>query len=66
MMQSFFNNSDPLDTRINDSDPLKSAENSEVAEEPPQHQEDEDGAKAATAEFFRSISRGEAAQQLAH
>ena len=41
-------------------------EHSEVAEQPPQQNENEDGAETAAAHFFRSVSRGEAAKQFAH
>jgi hypothetical protein len=41
-------------------------EHSEVAEQPPQQNENEDGAETAAAQFFRSVSRGDAAKQFAH
>jgi hypothetical protein len=37
-----------------------------VAEQPPQDDEDEDGAEAPSAKFLGSVTRGDAAQQLAH
>src|ERR1043165_9854788 len=39
----------------------RSAENSEVAEEPPEQDEDQHGRKTAAAHLLRSITRGEAA-----
>jgi hypothetical protein len=41
-------------------------ENPEVAEEPPEDNEDEDGAEAPTAQLLGTVPRGDAAQQLAH
>jgi hypothetical protein len=41
-------------------------EDPEVAEQPPQDDEDEDGAEAAASEFLGTVSRGNAAQQLTH
>src|SRR5947209_20595038 len=41
-------------------------EDAEVAEEPPQQNEDQHGAEAATAKLLRAVSGGDAAQQFAH
>jgi hypothetical protein len=37
-----------------------------MTEKPPQDQEDEDGAEAATPQLFRAISGGDPAKQFAH
>jgi hypothetical protein len=41
-------------------------EDAEVSEQPPQQNEDQDGAEAAAAEFLRAIARGDTAQEFAH
>src|SRR3954470_16257084 len=41
-------------------------ENSEVTEQPPQNDEDQNGAETATAQLFCPVSGGDAAQQFAH
>src|SRR5438552_3473899 len=44
----------------------RSAENSEVAEQPPEQQENEHGRKTTATHLLGSIPRREAAQKLAH
>src|SRR5688572_29895217 len=56
--------------RLWNSEPMPSstrlAEDSEVAQEPPQQDENQDRTETATAKLLGAIARGEAAQKFAH